>query len=288
MKAVYIKELRSYFTNVTAYACFALIFLITGIYTWAYNIQGESGSFESTISGMAFWVFVLPIPLLTMRIFSEERKQKTDQLLYSLPLKTTQIVFGKYLAAITVLLIPILIIGLYPLLFSAFGTVNFATCYSTLFGFYLMGAAFTAVGVFVSSLVENQIVSAVITAIIIFFNYYMPYIASYVSQTAVASTVFLVVIGTALGLIVFFMTKNSVAGLLTAAVLDFGMILFYYISPDTLEGFMPNLLGMLSLFDALDVFAGGIFDLTGVIFFLSVAGVCMFLTVQSLEKRRWA
>ncbi len=288
MKAVYLKELRSYFTNVVAYACYALIFLITGIYTWAYNIDGASGSFESTISGMALWVLLIPIPLLTMRIFAEERKQKTDQLLYSLPLKSTQIVLGKYFAAITVLLIPVLIIGIYPLIFSAFGTVNFATCYSTLFAFYLVGAAFMAVGVFMSSLVENQIVASASTGLIIYSNYYMPYNASYVSETAVTSVVFLVILGTALGLIVYFMTKNSVAGLLTAAVLDFGLILFYYIAPDALEGLLPSVLGMLSLFDALDVFAGGIFDLTGIIYFLSVIVVFMFLTVQSLEKRRWS
>lgn len=288
MKAVYIKELRSYFTGAVSYACFTLMFLIAGIYTWAINIQGTSGSFETTIAGMAFWMCLLPVPLLTMRIFSEERKQKTDQLLYSLPLKTTQIVMGKYFAAITVFFVPVAVVGIDPLIYSAFGNVNFASCYSTLFAFYLMGAALIALGVFISSLVENQIVAAIGTAVIIFFNYFLPYIAEYVSTSAITSAIFLIVIGLIVGLIVFLMTKNYLIGLLTAAVLDFGLILIYYLQSDRLEGFLPRVMNGISVFDALETFAGGIFDLTGIVFYLSIAAVFLFLTVQSLEKRRWA
>lgn len=288
MKAVYVKELRSYFTSVGAYACFTLMFLIAGIYTWAINIQSASGSFEMTVSNMAFWMCVLPVPLLTMRIFSEERKQKTDQLLYSLPLKTTDIVFGKYLAAITVLLVPVAVISLYPVVLSFFGTVNFATCYSSIFAFYLMAAALTAMGVFISSLVENQIVAAIGTAVIIFFNYFLPYIAQYASSSAIASAVFLIIIGIVIGLIVFLMTKNYVVGVLTAAIIDFALVLFYFLKQDFFEGLVPGVMNSISLFDKLDVFVGGIFDLTGIIFYLSAAGVFLFLTVQSLEKRRWA
>ena len=288
MKAVYLKELRSYFTGAVSYACLTLMFLIAGIYTWAINLQGASGSFEITVTNMSFWMCLLPVPLLTMRIFSEERRQKTDQLLYSLPLKMTQVVLGKYFAAITVLLVPVAVLGLYPLILSAFGNVNAASCYSVLFAFYLMGAALVAVGVFISSLVENQIVAAIGTAVIIFFNYFLPYIAEYASGSAVSSVIFLVALGIVIGVIVFLMTKNYVAGLLTAAVLDFVLILTYYLKSEIFEGVIPSALGAISLFDALDVFAGGIFDLTGIVFYLSVAAVFIFLTVQSLEKRRWA
>ena len=285
MKAVYLKELRSYFTGSVAYACYALMFMITGIYTWAVNIQGASGSFESTISSTAFWLCILPVPLLTMRIFSEERKQKTDQLLYSLPLKTTQVVMGKYFAAVTVLFIPVAVIGLYPVILSFFGNVNFATCYSTLFAFFLMSSALLAVGVFISSLTENQIVAAIGTAVIIFLNYFLPYFADYVSESAAAAAIFLVVIGLIIGFITFLMTKNYIAGLLTTAVLDFLLILFYFIKSDVLEGLLPKVMSSISVFDSLDVFTGGVFDLTGIVFFVSIAGVFLFLTVQSLEKR---
>lgn len=288
MKAVYLKELKSYFSGAVSYACFALMFVIAGIYTWAINIQSTSGAFENTVANMAFWLCLLPIPLLTMRVFSEERKQKTDQLLYSLPLKTSSVVLGKYFAAVTVIAVPVAIIGVYPLILSFFGNVNLASCYSILFAFLFMSAALTAVGIFVSSLTENQIVAAILTAVIIFFNYFMPYIASFVSTSAAASAIFLIVSGLVIGFITFLMTKNYIAGISTAVVLNFVFILIYALKSEIIEGFLPKIMENISVFEALSVFAGGIFDLTGIVFFISVAAVFIFLTMQSLEKRRWA
>lgn len=288
MKAVYLKELKSYFSGAVSYACFALMFVIAGIYTWAINIQSASGAFENTVANMAFWLCLLPIPLLTMRVFSEERKQKTDQLLYSLPLKTSSVVLGKYFAAVTVIAVPVAIIGVYPLILSFFGNVNLASCYSILFAFLFMSAALTAVGIFVSSLTENQIVAAILTAVIIFFNYFMPYIASFVSTSAAASAIFLIVSGLVIGFVTFLMTKNYIAGISTAVVLNFIFILIYALKSELIEGFLPKIMENISVFEALSVFAGGIFDLTGIVFFISVAAVFIFLTMQSLEKRRWA
>lgn len=288
MKAVYLKELKSYFSGAVSYACFALMFVIAGIYTWAINIQSASGAFENTVANMAFWLCLLPIPLLTMRVFSEERKQKTDQLLYSLPLKTSSVVLGKYFAAVTVIAVPVAIIGIYPLILSFFGNVNLASCYSILFAFLFMSAALTAFGIFVSSLTENQIVAAILTAVIIFFNYFMPYIASFVSTSAAASAIFLIVSGLVIGFITFLMTKNYIAGISTAVVLNFVFILIYALKSELIEGFLPKIMENISVFEALSVFAGGIFDLTGIVLFISVAAVFIFLTMQSLEKRRWA
>lgn len=288
MKAVYIKELRSYFTGAVAYACIALMFVIAGIYTWALNIEGATGAFESTITNMAFWMCILPVPLLTMRIFAEERKQKTDQLLYSLPLKPTEIVLGKYFAAVTVLIIPVLVIAAYPLILSFYGSVNFLTCYSTLFGFLLMGCSLLAIGVFISSLGENQIVAAIGTAVVIFLNYFLPYFADYITTSSAAAAIFLIVIALIIGFITFLMTKNLTAGITVSAVLMFLLILTYFLSPDTLEGLLPNLMSSISVFDALETFAGGIFSISNIVYYLSISGVFLFLTVQSLEKRRWA
>ncbi len=288
MRAVYLKELRQYFTGSTSYACFALIFLISAVYTWAINITGQTGSFEITIANMSFWITLLPVPLLTMRIFSEERKQKTLELLYSLPIKATGMVLGKYFAALTTLLVPTAVLAVYPLALSFFGNVNFLTSYSALIALFLLNAAFIAIGEFISSLTENQIISAIGVLVIIFFNYFLPSIASYASQSAVSSIIFLVILGVAVGAIVYLMTKNIIAGVFSAVVINFGLILLYVLKPDVLEGFIPSLMNAISLFAALEEFSAGTFDLTGVVFFLSVAAVFLFLTVQSVEKRRWA
>ena len=116
-----------------------------------YNLQAAVSNFEYVLS-FGCLVFVVIVPILTMRVIAEERKQKTDQLLYSLPITTTQVVIGKYLALLTVYRIPLCIICIYPLIFSQFGDAYLLTSYGSVFAFFVLGAALIAVGVFISSL----------------------------------------------------------------------------------------------------------------------------------------
>ena len=287
MKALYLKELRSYFTGVMAYAVFALMFLISGIYTYAINISGASASFENTIANVSLWMFIIPVPLLTMRIFAEERRQKTDQLLYSLPLHTTGIVAGKFLAACTVLLIPVCVMGLYPLFLAHYGTINFAACYSTLLMFYLAGAGFIANGLFMSSLVENQIVAAIMTAVLVFLNYFRPSLSSYVGTSAWLTVVVFLIIGIVIGIFIFIITKNYFVALITAVVINLALMAIYYIKSEILEGLIPDIMNGISLFSRVSTSAQGTFSLTGLLFMFSAIGIFLFLTVQSVEKRRW-
>ena len=122
MKAVFRHELSSYFTGVTGYVFGAFVLLFTGIYTMVYNLQSASVNFEYVLGSMSF-VFLIIVPIATMRILAEERRQKTDQLLYSLPITMTQVVLGKFAALLVVFAAPLTIICLYPLVLSAFGNV---------------------------------------------------------------------------------------------------------------------------------------------------------------------
>jgi ABC-type transport system involved in multi-copper enzyme maturation permease subunit len=125
MFAIYKKELKNYFINMTGYIFIGFMLAITGIFTTLVNLIGTYPSFENVLSNITI-VFLLIIPILTMRSVAEERHSKTDQLLYSLPVSVTQIVLAKYLAMFTVFLIPVAIIGLYPLILSIFGLgINF-------------------------------------------------------------------------------------------------------------------------------------------------------------------
>ena len=143
MRAVFRHELSSYFTGVTGYVFSAFLLLFTGIYTMVYNLQSASVHFEYVLGSMSF-VFLIIVPILTMRVLAEERRQRTDQLLYSLPITTTQVVLGKYFALLVVYLIPLAVVSLYPLLFSQFGEVYLPTSYGSLFAFFMMGAALLA------------------------------------------------------------------------------------------------------------------------------------------------
>ena len=151
MTAVLKHELRNYFHSFTAYVFGAFLLAIVGIGSMLYNLQAAVSNFEYVLSFGSI-VFVVIVPILTMRVIAEERKQKTDQLLYSLPITTTQVVAGKYLALLAVYLIPLAVISFYPLIFSQFGEVYLPTSYGSLFAIFMMGAALIALGVFISCL----------------------------------------------------------------------------------------------------------------------------------------
>lgn len=150
MTAIYKKELKSYFINMSGYVFMAFLLLFAGIYVTAVNLKSAYASFEYALSSMTV-VFLFIIPILTMRSLAEERHSRTDQLLYSLPLKVSDIVIGKYLAMLTVLLIPTAIMSVYPIILSVFGTVHYAACYGAILAFFLLGAALIAICMFMVS-----------------------------------------------------------------------------------------------------------------------------------------
>jgi ABC-2 type transport system permease protein len=108
-------------------------------------------------------ILLLMLPLLTMRLFSEEKKIGTDELLYTSPISVNQIILGKYFASLIVLFIMLLLTGILSIFTFAYGNPELAPLLSGYLGLFMMGAAFIAVGIFFSSLTENQIVSAILT-----------------------------------------------------------------------------------------------------------------------------
>ncbi len=120
MIAVLKHELRNYFHSFTAYVFGAFLLAIVGIGAMLYNLQAAVSNFEYVLS-FGTIIFVVIVPILTMRVIAEERKQKTDQLLYSLPISTVKVILGKYLALLVIYLIPLAIISIYPLIFAQFG-----------------------------------------------------------------------------------------------------------------------------------------------------------------------
>lgn len=286
MIAILKHELKSYFHSLTAYVFGAFLLVITGVGAMLYNIQAAVSNFEYVLSFGSI-VFVVIVPILTMRSIAEERKQKTDQLLYSLPITTTQIILGKYLALLAVFAVPMVLICYYPVVFSRFGDVYLPTAYGSLFAFFLMGAAWIAVGVFVSSLTENQGFAAGIGVGVILLNYYGVSLSEYVSSTATSSLVAITVLIVLVVLILRNLTKNDLVSFGTGIVLLAALMITYLTGTQRLEGLLPGIMTKLSLFKQFERFVDGVFDLTSVVFFLSVIVFFLFLSVQSLEKRRY-
>lgn len=286
MGAIFRHELRNYFHSLTAYVFGAFLLAVIGIGAMFYNLEAAVSNFEFVLS-FASIIFVVIVPILTMRTLAEERRQRTDQLLYSLPITTTQVVLGKYLALLVVYLIPLAVISLYPLLFSQFGDVYLPTSYGSLFAFFLMGAALLAVGMFLSSLTDNQGFAAGIGIAAILLNYYSVSLAEYTSSTAMGSLIALYVIALLLGVVIHNLTRNENLAYGVTLVLIAALSVAYFVNSSAFEGLLPDTMTKLSLFRQFNSFVNGAFDLTAIVYYVSVMGFFLFLTVQSLEKRRY-
>ena len=286
MTAVLRHEWRLYFHSLTAYVFGAFLLAFVGIGALMYNIQQAVSSFELVLS-FGCLIFVVIVPILTMRIIAEERKQKTDQLLYALPITTTQVILGKYLALLTVYLIPLAVICLYPLIFAQYGDVYLLTAYGSLLAFFLLGAALIAVGVFLSSLTDNQGFAAGIGIAVILFNYYSVSLAEYVSASALGTLAALGLLLIAIVGIIQYLTRNDRLGYWVGAVLLAVLVVCYFTDTEGFAQLLPNLMTTLSLFERFYAFVSGVFDMTAVVYYLSVIVFFLFLSVQSLEKRRY-
>lgn len=286
MIAVLKHELRTYFRSLTAYVFGAFFLLFIGIGSVLYNLQAAVSNFELVLS-FSCLVFAVIVPILTMRVLAEERKQKTDQLLYSLPITTTQVVLGKFLALLVVYLIPLAIVSLYPLIFSQYGEVYLLTAYGSILAFFVLGAALIAVGVFISSLTENQGFAAGIGIAAILLNYYSVSLSESVSSTAFGSLIALAVGIVLLGFIIRHLTKNEVLAWGVGIAAYAAALIAYRLDYTRFEGLIPSIMTKLSLFERFYVFVNGVFDMTGIVYYGSVIVFFLFLTVQSLEKRRY-
>lgn len=286
MIAVLKHELKTYFHSLTAYVFGAFLLVFVGLGALIYNIQSAYSNFEFVLSFCSL-VFVVIVPILTMRTIAEERRQKTDQLLYSLPITTTEVILGKYLALLAVYVIPLAVIALYPLIFARFGDVYLPTSYGSLAAFFALGAALIAVGVFLSSLTDNQGFAAGIGVAVILFNYYSVSLSEYVSQTTMGSVIALLVIILALGALIRYLTKNSNLAYGFCIVLILALTAALYFDNTIFEGLLPKIMSTLSLFDRFSAFVNGVFDMTAMAYYLTVIVFFLFLSVQSLEKRRY-
>ena len=286
MTAVYKRELRSYLTSMVGYLFIFFILVLTGVYFSAYQLTASYPKFEYTLNAVTF-AFLIGVPILTMRVLAEERKQKTDQLLLTAPISVGNIVIGKYLALITIYAIPMLVICTYPLIMSKFGTVSFASAYTAILGFFLLGCANIAIGVFMSALTENQVIAAVLTFVLLFAFYMMNGISSFFSQTSMSTCVTFGLLILAAAIIIYTMIKNVLISAVIGAAGEIVLVILYMVKSSIFQGGIQKVLEVFNLSGHFENFTSEIFDIKGIIYFLSVIAVCLFLTAQSILKRRW-
>jgi len=222
-----------------------------------------------------------------MKCIAEEKHQRTDQLLYSLPISTTDVVLGKFFALYTVFLIPLAIMCFYPLILSLFGEVNFAATYSCIFGFFLLGGALLSIGLFISSLTESQVIAAVVSFGVVMLLYLMNSLTSLMPATQIASVIAFSVVCVLFGLCVYVLTKDWWISGCFALIAEMILIVLYMNNKAAFAGLFPKVVMNLSVYDMYYKLSVGVFDITAVVYFISIMAVCLFLTVQSLDRKRY-
>ncbi len=287
MLAVYKKELRSYLTSMVGYVFIAFILLILGIYFTAYNLQYGSPDFGVTLSSVTF-LFLIITPVLTMRILAEEKKNRTDQILLTAPIAVWKVVLGKYLSMITIYLIPVAVSNLYPLIMGKYGAVSYPMAYTAVLGFFFLGCAQIAVGLFLSSVTESQIIAAVLTFGVLFCSFVMDGIAGFFSDTALTSMLTVLILVILLAMVIYQMTKDVILSSIVGIGMSAVVVILYFIKSSLFSGLIQKVLDLFAIVNHFDNFVGGIFDVTGVVYMFSVICIFVFLTIQCIEKRRWS
>lgn len=286
MIAIYKRDLKGFFTGMMGYVLLAFFLAVGGLYFTVMNLMSGYPDLSYTLYNNLFVLLVL-VPLLTMRSFAEERRARTDQLLLTSPVPLRRIVLGKYLAVLSVFGMAVLVFALYPLIMSRGGAVSYRQSYAALLAFFLLGAACIAIGVFLSSLNENQIVAAVCSFFVLLLAYLMPSIQTlFTVGSALAMGVFLVlaVLGAAYA---GWHSRSWGLGLGVFTVCCAAILVLFWLRSAALTSAFSSLLGALCLFSPFEKFVSGLFSLSAVVYYLSVTALFLFFTCQTLEKRRW-
>lgn len=288
MLAIYKRELKSYFHSMTGCVFIAFLVMFTGIYFMAYNLNAGYPYFSYTLSGSLI-VFLVGIPLLTMRSFSEERKTKTDQLLLTAPVSLTKVVLGKYFAMVTVLAVPNVIFCLFPLLIKLQGTAYLLVDYSSIAVFFLLGCVYLAIGMFMSSLTESQIIAFISTFGILLLLYLWDGILSFLPSSALSGMIGILLILTLIVVYIYHMTKNWMLAAGIEAVGIAAALIVYFVKSSLYENLLTKLLGRLALADVfMNISSSNIVDVSGLLLYVSILIIFVFLMIQTIQKRRWS
>ena len=287
MLAIMKREFKAYFSSPTGFVFMGFFLLLTGFFFVMSNVLQASPDYNAVLGSITF-IFLIVVPVLTMRLISEETKQKTDQLLLTSPLSLTKMVLGKYLAAVGVFLLTLLVTAIYPVLLSFFGSVAVWEILGGYIGFFLLGSSFIAVGLFVSSLTDNQVIAAIVTFVSLLFMWLIDWIQQGIPVDRVSGIVFagLLVIGAAV--FVYFTTRTIYVSIAVFTVGSGVVTGMHFLNPIVFEGLIVRVLDWFSLLARYGDFAMGVLSISPIVYYLTFSAIFVFLTIRMIEKRRWS
>jgi len=286
MLPIYKKEMKTYFNQMTGYIFLLFMVLLTGLYFVIMNVFGLDPRYQNVLSGSTILFFIL-IPTLTMRLFSEEVRHKTDQLLFTSPLSIWQIVIGKFLAGLSLFLIGMGVTLLFPLMISRYGTLPISQITGSFIGFILIGTCFIAVGLFISVLTDNQIIAAVATFATLFALFIMDAIAASMPADTFSSLIFIAALIVGVAALLYSSTKNIIVSVITGVIGIAAASGLYAFNNLIYDGIIVRSLQWLSVYSRFSNLINGILNLADIVYYVTFAAVFIYLTVNVIEKRRW-
>ena len=283
MLAIYKKELKSYFHSMIGYVFMAFFLVVIGIYMYALNFVYQVANFEYVLDNVTF-IFIILVPILTMRVMAEEKKQKTDQLLFTSSVSMAKIVLAKYLAVLSLFGVTMLVICFYPLVLTAYGEVPFGTSYAAIFGFFLMGAALIAIGLFISSLTESQIISAVISFIVLLFCYLANQLSSVLPTDKLPTMMITLLVFAAFCFVIYISMRKVYVAVGVWVVGTVALILLYFFRGSFYDNLLSKMVGAIALMKPFRNFCYGTIYLANVVYYISVAALFVTLTTLFIKE----
>lgn len=278
------KELRHLFGGLRSFASIGILLLFCSIYTVSKNMIAGSSDFSIALMG-SFPATVALFPLLSCKLFSEDRKTNSQGLLYSFSLRPIDIVLGKYLSLLTVYAIPTLILACYPFLLSFFGEIRMKQAYFAWLGYFLLGAALLSLCLFLSLFFKKAKITYMLGGGVLLLLYLLQLLILKIPTANIFSFIVIELLLVGLCVWLWLAVKSRIAAI-GAALLPIGAAILFAIRPLFFSSLFPRMISKLNPFSRYVGFIYGRFDLGGILFYLSFAAFFVALTVIVVTYRR--
>jgi ABC-2 type transport system permease protein len=286
MIAILKREIKAYFLSPIGYIYMGFFLLLTGIFFTTGNLFTQDSRF-STFFGGLFFIYLIAVPLLTMRLFSEEKRQKTDQLLLTSPVSIPGIVCGKFFAAFLLFAMTIAVTLLYTVVIAIYGDIQWAEIAGSYIGFFFMGAGYISIGLFISASTENQLTAALATFFTLFLIQMIEPALRIIPPDIGAGLISAIILSVLVVFLVFFNTKNWIITAGTLMICALVIVGFWLFKQNVFAGLLAKSLSWFSLNKRYEPFTMGILKINALVYYASFCTFFLFLTVRMIEKRRW-
>ncbi len=281
---LYKKELTSYLHSMLAYVFMAFFISAGGIYYSYYCLTYGMMDYGYYVLSSIVILLIIVVPILTMRLIAEEKKQKTDQLLITSPVKVSSIILGKYFAVETLFFMALAVTAVFPIISGLFGTMNYRELFTGFLGYFLMGSALIAIGLFVSSITENPVISAAISFAVVLFTFLAENAVQNIPSRPRYTIVFLIIIAIVIAWCYYVKTNNKIITGIIAMICLVGILAVYVLKPELYEDGVASIVAWFSVMARFNDFTGGILNLSSIVYYGSFIVVFLFLSVVAFKR----